>query len=165
MKKICKIGKIWYNGKVVFLKQLTNCILPKCRRVKGEINMTVEQEIAQKAAEVEERRKAREAGIRLATIRTVSLGILDLLDMTTTGIVVQVERVNVYDGNKDRVWFQVETKMGIYTEDSENFSPEIAEKICSLNKNSINEQEKRYLQKVLGKYRKVFKIENGFAVE
>lgn len=128
--------------------------------------MTVEQEIAQKAAEVEERRKAREAGIRLTTIRIIALGILDLLEMSTTSTeeAMPVDRVNVHYKEESGIWLQVESKTGIYTEDAHD-SPEVAEKMSFLNGFSVNEQERRYLQELLGRYRKVLKIENGFAVE
>lgn len=128
--------------------------------------MTVEQEIAQKVLEVEERRKARIAGIRLETIRTLAFGILDLLDMvtTSTGKEIPVESVNVHYDELDQTWLQVRNKAGIFTADADD-SPEVADKMRSLNGLSINEAEKRYLQQLLGKYYKILNLEKGFAVE
>ena len=44
--------------------------------------MTIEQKVTKKFAEVAERRRAIEAGIRLEIVEKLAIGILDLLDET-----------------------------------------------------------------------------------
>lgn len=123
--------------------------------------MTLEQKIAQKAAEVDERKKARMSGIRLEVVETLALGILDLLDMTTTstGKEIPVKRVNVHYGEPNDTRIEVENKAGIFTilEDDEK----VASKMGELNEISINEAEDRYLQGLLKKHRRVGALERG----
>ena len=137
--------------------------------------MTVEQKIAQKAAEVEERKKARMSGIRLEVVEKLALGILDLLDMTTTstGKEIPVERVNVHYDTPNNTWIQVENKTGIFTALGDD--GEVTSKMKELNGIFINEAEDRYLQELLKRHRKVgalgktafseFIRGKGFAVE
>ena len=151
---------MWYNKIEVFY-------IKKVNLSKGDKKMTTKQKIEQKAAEVSERREARRSGIRLEIIEKVAMGILELLDVdmiTTLQKAIPVERVNVHCNRMGEICLQVETKGGIYAEHT-LYSREIAEKMKQLNGISINKQENKYLQEILGKYYQVIKIEDGFAVE
>lgn len=121
--------------------------------------MTVEQEVAQRVAELEERRKARVAGVRLEAVRKLALGILDLLDMTTksTGEEIPIKRVDVcFDKEYSQISIVASNKQNRFTEFEDN--EEIACKIRELTGNPINRKEDEYLRQLLKKYRRVSEL-------